>query len=335
VIRPFHAIRRRAALAGAAAALLAPASRGGAEEAGAYPTRPVRIVVPFLPGGIVDTLARLIGGKLQASMGQPFVVESRPGAGGNVGTALVARAKGDPYTLLLGSSGPLAVSPILEPNLGYDPLTDLAPIILVAATPLVLTVPAASPYRDLRGMMRALREARQEVLFPTPGIGSPQLLAGEAFRQRVGFAASPVHYTGSAPVITALIAGEMPYTFENLLLVLPHIRAGSLRAIAVTSRVRAALLPEVPTMDEAGLEGFEARGWYGLLAPAGVPKAIISRLNAETAAALRAPDIAPRIAEMGSPNIASSPEEFRDLIVSETRKWREVIEAGNATASTR
>jgi tripartite-type tricarboxylate transporter receptor subunit TctC len=295
----------------------------------------VRIVVPFLPGGIVDTLARLIGTRLQASMGQPFVAENRPGAGGNVGTALVARAKGDPYTLLLGSSGPLAVSPILEQNLGYDPLTDLAPIILIAATPLVLTVPAASPYRDLKGMMCALRKARQEILYPTPGIGSPQLLAGEAFRQRAGFAASPVHYTGSAPVITALIAGEMPYTFENLLLVLPHIRAGTLRAIAVTSRERAALLPEVPTMEEAGLEGFEARGWYGLLAPAGVPEAITHRLNAETAAALRSPDIAQRVAEMGSPSIASSPEDFRALIASETRKWRAVLEAGNSGATMR
>ena len=325
--RPCFAFGRRAALTGAAA-LLASVARVGAQESNPYPTRPVRIVVPFLPGGIVDTLARLLATKLQGSMGQPFVVESRPGAGGNVGTALVARAKEDPYTLLLGSSGPLAVSPTIERNLGYDPLIDLTPIALVAATPLVLAVPAASPHRDLHGMMRALRQARQEVLYPTPGLGSPQLLAGEAFRQRAGFSASPVHYTGSAPVVTALVAGEMPYTFENLLLVLPHIRAGTLRAIAVTSRGRAALLPEVPTMEEGGLDGFEARGWYGLLAPAGIPDAIVRRLNAETTAALRAPEVARRIAEMGSPSIGSSPEEFRQLIASETRKWRTVLEGG-------
>ena len=328
LLRP---LGRRAALIAAAAA----AVRGATAAEPDYPVRAVRIVCPVLSGGIVDILARLLAAKLQGGLGQPFVVEARPGAGGNIGTAYVARAVGDPYTLLLGSSGPLAISPTLERNLGYDPLTDLAPISLVAATPLVLVVPASSPFQDLRGMMGELLEARQERLFPTPGIGSPQLLAGEAFRQRVGFAASPVHYNGSAPVVTAMIAAEMPYAFENLTLVLPHIRTGALRAIAVTSREKAALLPETPTMEEAGLEGFEVRGWYGLLAPAGVPEQIIRRLNAETTAALRVPDVAQRIAEMGSPIVAGSPGEFRDLMVSETRKWRAVIEAGNAAGMKR
>jgi tripartite-type tricarboxylate transporter receptor subunit TctC len=168
---------------------------------------------------------------------------------------------------------------------------------------------------------------------PLQGLVRRNSLRGEAFRQRVGFVASPVHYNGSAPVVTAMISAEMPYTFENLLLVLPHIRAGTLRAIAVTSRKRAALLPDVLTMDEAGLEGFEAQGWYGLLAPAYVPDTIIRRLNTETTAALRTPDVAQRIAEMGSPNIASSPAEFGQLMAAETRKWRAVIEAGSGTAA--
>ena len=332
MIRACSILGRRSALTGATV-LLASTAKVGAQEGSLYPTRPVRIVFPFLPGGIVDTLARLLAAKLQGSMGQPFIVDSRPGAGGNIGTAFVARAKEDPYTLLLGSSGPLAISPTIERDLGYNPLTDLTPISLIAATPLVLTVPASSPFWDLRGMTRALREAGREVLYPTPGVGSPQLLAGEAFRQRVGFAASPVHYNGSAPVVTAMISAEMPYTFENLLLVLPHIRAGTLRAIAVTSRERAALLPDVPTMDEAGLEGFEVQGWYGLLAPAYIPDTIIRRLNTETTAALRTPDVAQRIAEMGSPSIASSPAEFGQLMAAETRKWRAVIEAGSGTAA--
>ncbi len=312
----------RRALLGAAAGLALPWAAGAQQE---YPNRPVRVIVPFLAGGILDALGRLLAERLQRQMGQPFVVENRPGAGGNLGTAALARARGDAYTLGIGSSGPLAVSPITEPNLGYDPLTDLTPITLMAATPLVLVVPVESPFRDLRGMMTALREARQEVLFPTPGVGSPQLLAGEAFRQRVGFAAAPVHYNGSAPVVMAIIGREMPYTFENLTLVLQHVRAGTLRALAVTSRQRAALLPEVPTMHEAGLEGFEAGGWYGFLGPAGLPEAVVARLHAEAVKALREPEAMRRIADMGSPNITSTPEEFRAHIRAEMERWRGVL----------
>ena len=155
-----------------------------------YPSRPVRVIVPFLAGGILDALGRLLAERLQHQLGQPFVVENRPGAGGNLGTAALARARGDAYTLGIGSSGPLAVSTITEPNLGYDPLTDLTPITLMAKTPLVLVVPADSPWRDLGQMMAALRAGGPEVLYPTPGVGSPQLLAGEAFRQRLGIAAA-------------------------------------------------------------------------------------------------------------------------------------------------
>lgn len=296
----------------------------------AWPTRPVRIVVPFLAGGIIDTLARLLAEPLQRSLGQPFVIENRGGAGGNVGTALVARARGDAHVLLLGSSGPLAVSPTLEPNLGFDPAADFTPITILARTPLVLVVPANSPWRDLRAMMDALRGSRQDVMYPTPGLGSPQLLAGEALRQRVGFPAQPVHYNGSAPVVTAIVAGEMPYTFENLVLVSEQIRAGALRALAVTSAERAPLLPDVPTMGEAGLPGFEAGGWYGLLAPAGVPAEMVRRLHAATVEALAQPEMQRRIAAMGSPSISSTPEGFRTIIAEETAKWRGVLLAGRA-----
>ena len=290
-----------------------------------YPTRPIRVIVPFLAGGILDALGRLLAERLQRQMGQPFVVENRPGAGGNVGTAAVARARGDAYTLGIGSSGPLAVSPITEPNLGYDPLADLTPIMLMARTPLVLVVPADSPWRTLGQMMDALRGSPREVLYPTPGVGSPQLLAGEAFRQRVGFPAAPVHYNGSAPVVMAIIGREMPYTFENLTLVLQHVRAGTLRALAVTSAERAALLPDVPTMGEAGLPGFEAGGWYGFIGPAGLPPEIVAKLNAEANRALAEPEAARRIAEMGSPNLSGSPDEFRQYIRAEMDRWRGVL----------
>ncbi|MBL6459050.1 tripartite tricarboxylate transporter substrate binding protein [Belnapia sp. T6] len=317
---------RRALFAGLSTLPLA--DRAWAEAP--WPNRPVRLVVTFLPGGILDTLARLIAPPLQRRLGQPFVVENRPGAGGNVGTALAARAKGDSYTLLVGSSGPLAISPSIESNLGYSPLTDFTPITLLASTPLVLVVPANSPWHSLRDMIAAVKSSQGEFLYPTPGIGSPQLLAGEALRQRVGFRATPVSYNGSAPAVLAIIAGEMPYTFENLVLVAPHLAKGTLRALAVTSAQRSHMLPEVPTMEEAGLPGFQAGGWYGLLAPAGVSQEVVDRLHAATVAVLHEPDVAPRILEMGSLNISSTPDQFREHIRQETERWRHVMLAANA-----
>jgi tripartite-type tricarboxylate transporter receptor subunit TctC len=320
-----HRTTRRRLLAASAATLALSATRAGFAQSQAYPNKRVRILVGFAPGGIVDTLARLLADRLTRTMGQPFVIENRPGAGANLATGLVARAKGDPYTLLLGSSGPLAVSPTTEKDLGYDPLADLIPITIMAKTPLVVVVPANSPYQDLQALMQGMKKSTQEVLYPTPGVGSPQLLAQEAFRQKVGFAAAPVHYNGSAPAVSAVIVGEFPFTIENPLLTLGHIKAGKLRALAVTSRQRAPLLPDVPTMSEAGLDGFEAGGWYGLVAPAGIPAEIVNQLHAETVAALKEPEFAKRIADMASPNITSTPEEFKAFIASETQKWKSVL----------
>ncbi len=320
-----RAATRRSLMAAGLATLAGPSLAQSTFPLADYPSRPVRVIVPFLAGGILDQLGRLLAERLARQMGQPFIVENRPGAGGNLGTLALARARGDAYTLGIGSSGPLAISPSIETNLGYDPLVDLTPITLLAQTPLVLVVPGDSPWRDLRQMMAALKAGGPEVLYPTPGVGSPQLLAGEAFRQQVGFAAAPVHYNGSAPVVLAILAKEMPYTFENLTLVLQHIRTGTLRALAVTSRTRAALLPEVPTMAEAGLPGFEAGGWYGFLGPAGLPEAVVARLHAEAVTALREPVAMQRIAEMGSPNITTTPAEFRTFIAAETERWRGVM----------
>lgn len=317
--------RRTLITAAAAGAALATTGLGFAQEV--YPSKRVRILVGFQPGGIVDTLARLLAERLTKSMGQPFVVENRPGAGANLATGLAARAKGDAYTLLLGSSGPLAVSPITEANLGYDPLTDLIPISLMAITPLVLVVPSTSPFRNVQDLVQTMKKSSQDVLYPTPGVGSPQLLAQEAFRQRAGFPASPVHFNGSPAAVMSILSGEMQYTIENPLIVLPHINGGKLRALAVTSRQRAPLLPDVPTMIESGFEDFEAGGWYGLLAPAGIPADVVSKLHAETVQALREPEMARRIAAMASPNLSSTPEEFRNYIAAETRKWRSVLAA--------
>ncbi len=289
------------------------------------PQRPVRMVVPFAPAGIVDQLARLLAEPMSQRLGQPVVVENRPGAGGNVGTAMVARARGDAHLLLVGSSGPLAVSPITESQLGYDPVTDLVPVTLLNATPLVLVVRAQSPHRDVASLVAALKAEGREVLYPTPGVGSPQLLAQEAFRQAAGFPAAPVHYPGSAPAITALIAGEFPFTIENLVLVAPQIAGGTLRALAVTSAARAPLLPAVPTMEEQGFADFVAGGWYGLLTPAGVPEDAIGAYHRAATAALADATTARRIGDMGGPPIGSTPLEFRAHIRTETERWRGVL----------
>lgn len=330
--RRLQSTTRRRLLAAAGATATLAVTRAGFAQSQAYPNKRVRILVGFAPGGIVDTLARLLADRLTKTMGQPFVVENRPGAGGNLATGLVARAKGDPYTIMLGSSGPLAVSPTTESDLGYDPLVDLIPITIVAKTPLVVVVPAVSPHKDLQSLIQAMKKEPKEVLYPTPGVGSPQLLAQEAFRQRVGFAASPVHYTGSAQAVMAVLTNEFPFTIENPLLTLGHIKAGKLRALAVTSKQRAPLLPDVPTMSESGLDGFEAGGWYGLIAPAGIPQDVVNQLHAETVAALKEPEMARRIAEMASPNITSTPQEFKDFIAAETQKWRSVLMAAKKPA---
>nr|WP_256476277.1 tripartite tricarboxylate transporter substrate binding protein [Siccirubricoccus soli] len=283
------------------------------------------MVVPFAPGGILDQLGRLLAEPMARRLGLPIIVENRAGAGGNVGAAVVARARGDQHLMLIGSTGPLAISPITEPNLGYDPLQDLTPVSLLNATPLVLVVKADSPFRDLGGLVTALKAQGKEVLYPTPGVGSPQLLAQEAFRQAAGFAAAPVHYPGSAPAVLAVIAGEFPFTIENLVLVAPHVEAGTLRALAVTSATRAPLMPEVPSFAEQGFPGYSAGGWYGLLLPAGVPEEEIRAVHAAVTAALAEPEVMRKIAAMGAPPIGSGPLEFRSHIEAEMARWRDVL----------
>ena len=294
-----------------------------------YPDRPVRIVVPYLAGGILDALARMLAEKLQRQHGQPFIVENRGGAGGNLGTALVARAKGDPYTLLMGSSGPLSINPALGQRLPYDPLADFTPIGLMAATPLVLTVPAGAAPADVAGFLDWARSRPQPVIYGTPGVGTPQHMACEMLRLRAGFAATQVTYNGSAPVITALLAGDIGFAIENQALVLPQVAAGTLRALAVTSAARSAQLPAVPSLAEAGLPGYETRGWYGLLGPAGIPPGVVALLNHGLREATRQADVLARLASFGSPPVAGTPEEFAALIAADIDRWRAVAKAAD------
>ena len=323
-------MRRRALLL--ATPLVAPfAAR--AQDAAEWPSRPLRLVVPYLAGGILDAIARLIAEPLQRHLGttQPMVVENRAGAGGNVGTAVVARARGDAHAVLVGNSGPLSINPALARSLPFDPQRDFQPVVLAATTPLVLTVPAASPHRSLAEFLAWAGAQRQAVPYGTPGVGTPQHMATELLRLRAGFEAVQVPYGGSAPVVTALLAGDIAFAIENQALVLGQVRAGTLRALAVTTPGRSAELPDVPTMQEAGQAGYAVRGWYGLLLPAGVPAAIVQRLNAAGREALREPAVAARLASFGSPYVAGSAEAFAALIAEDVARWRDVARRANIT----
>lgn len=311
-------------------AVLAAPSIARAQDA-EWPSRPIRLVVPYLPGGILDAIARLLAEPVQRHLGttQPIVVENRTGAGGNVGTALVARARGDAHVVLMGSSGPLSINPALARSLPFDPQKDFQPVALAAATPLVLTVPAASPHRTVADFVAWTKAQGGAVPYGTPGVGTPQHMATELLRLRAGFEAVQVPYQGSAPVITALLAGDIGFVIENQALVLGQIRAGTLRALAVTTPQRSAELPDVPTMQEAGQPGYAVRGWYGVLLPAGVPAGIVQRLNAACRAALREPAVMERLASFGSPSVAGSPEAFAALIAEDVARWREVAQRAN------
>jgi tripartite-type tricarboxylate transporter receptor subunit TctC len=297
-----------------------------------YPSKPIRIISPYAAGGIVDILSRLLGEKLQRSLGQPVIVDAKPGAGGNIGTAYVARsAKGDPYTLLMGASGPLAANVTLYKELGYDPLTDLIPITLVAATPLVLSVSAAGKVKSFADLAALMKAPGGVTSFATAGAGTPQHLGVELMKQQLGATSTHVPYRGAAPAVNALLANEVTFSIDHLVLVLPHIQAGKLRPLGVTSPLRTKELPEVPTMQELGLRDYEVRGWYGLLAPAGVPDSIVRKLNAECVSALRHPDLVARLATFGSESVAGPGEDLRKLIVTEIAKWRTVITKSGIT----
>jgi len=325
---------RRAFLAQAAAVgatIAAPAI--GAKET--YPSRTVRIISPYPAGGITDILSRMLADKLQRSLGQSVIVEAKAGAGGNLGTAYVARgAKSDPYTLLMGASGPLAPNVTLFKNLGYDPLKDLSPITLVAATPLVVTVPANSAINSFPELVLLLKERGDRVNYGSGGAGTPQHLSVEMMLQRLEVRSTHVPYKGAAPVVNALLAAEVHYAIELPVLVHPHIKAGKLRPLAVTSRSRIADLPGIPTMQELGLDNFESGGWYGLLAPADVSADVVRTLNRECVKALREPDVVARLSALGSfEDVAGSPEGFRKFIAAQIDKWRTVIEARGITAT--
>jgi tripartite-type tricarboxylate transporter receptor subunit TctC len=319
-------VRRAAAALGALAALclIAPAA-----QAQTYPAKPVRIVVPFTPGGSTDILARALGQALSEAWKQQVIVENKPGAGGIIGAEAVARAAPDGYTLLMGHIGTLAVNPTLYPKLPYDAITDFAPVALVAMVPNVLVVHPSVPARTVNELI-ALAKAKPGALsYSTGGTGSAAHLATEYFKLATGTDILHVPYKGAAPAVTDLIGGQVSMTLTGLPPLLQHVRAGKLRALGVASATRLPQIPEVPTIAESGVSGFEATQWYGVVAPARTPPALVDRIAADIRKALERPDLKQRLEAEGAQPTSLGPAEFGAFIRKEIERWAKVIRAAN------
>jgi tripartite-type tricarboxylate transporter receptor subunit TctC len=301
-----------------------------AAQAQSYPARSVRVLIPYPPGGTADLLARLLGARLAETLGQPFVIENRAGAGGNLAAEAGARATPDGYTLLMANAPVLAVNPSLYAKLPFDPVKDFAPVSLVANVPLLLLVNPAFPARSAADIIAAARAQPGKVNYASAGGGSTTYLATELFKSMAGVQLQAIPYKGSGPALSALVSGEVPIMFELFPSALGHVRGGRVRALAVTSPARSPLMPELPTVAETGLPGYEIASWFGIVAPAGTPREAVTRLNAEIVRLIASPEMRERLATLGAEPRSSSPEQFAQLIPTEIRKWAQVIKDSGA-----
>jgi len=310
-----------------ALAVLAPAPA----LAQAYPSKPVKLLVGFTPGGGVDINARLLAAKLSETFGQQVVVENRPGAGTNIANELVAKSDPDGYTLLF-SSPAVAINKSLYRNLRYDALRDFTPVSEFSESTNLLLVPASLPVKSVQELIEMARAKPGALNYSSAGSGTTQHLAGELFKLRTGTKIVHVPYKGSGPSIAALIAGDVQLSFVNPVAVGQHVKTGRLRALAVAGAKRTELMPEVPTMKEAGVEGVEVALWYGLLAPAATPRAVVEALAGAAVAAAKSPDLRQRLLDQGAEPVGSTPEEFGKLFREEVARWAEVVAVSGARA---
>ncbi|RTL73083.1 MAG: tripartite tricarboxylate transporter substrate binding protein [Hyphomicrobiales bacterium] len=317
-------MHRRDLLRGIGTAAFAAAAPGRV-WAQAYPDRPVKIVVPFAAGSASDVVGRVVLERMASELGQAFIFENQPGAGGNSGTNVIAKADPDGYRLTVTASGPLAVNRTLTKNLPYDPEKDFEPVSLLATLPNVVTVSAKLPIKSLKELIEYAKAKPGELNYSSVGPGSSQHLAGLLFQQLTGTSMVHVPYRVTGQLVTDLITGAVPLSFQLIPNVLGQIRAGEVRALAVTAVTRSASLPEIPTSAEAGLPGYECAGWFALLGPKGTPKPIIDKLHATAVVALEDEAVRKRLIEIGADPASSSPDELAKLISSEIVKWREVI----------
>ena len=297
----------------------------------AYPEKAIRFVVPFPPGGSTDVLARRIAASYHESMGQPVVVENKAGAGGAIGSDLVAKAPPDGYTMLIGVTGSHGVSVSLNPSLPYHPLRDFEPVSRVVTAPLVIITKPDFPAKTLADYIAFAKSKPGQVTYSTPGNGTSMHLTGEMFNLAAATKLVHVSYRGSAAAMNDLIGGQVTSMFSDLLVAMPFIQSGRVRPLAVTSSERHPMLPDVPTVAESGFAGFEALSWQGLFVPAGTPKTVVDKLNAETRKALASPDIKDFFSAQGMEVKATSPAEFRSFIEREIPKWARIVKEANIT----
>ncbi len=289
-----------------------------------YPNRPIRLIVPFPPAGGADVIARTIGQKLTEALGQPVVIDNRAGAGGIIGVGIAAKAAPDGYTLLMAPSGPMVVQPSLQAKLSYDPSKDFAPISQITTTPLILVVHPSLPVKSVKALIQLAKASPGTLNFASVGKGGSSHLAAEMFMMMTAINMVHVPYKGLSPSLTALLSGEVQLMFASPA-ILPQVRSGKLRPLAVTSAKRSQALPEVPTIAESGVPGYETGSWYGMLAPAGTPRAIIDRLNREIVKILLEPELKKSLALEGAEPVGNSPGEFAEYIRLELARWARTI----------
>ena len=311
-----------------AASLLA--ATGVAAQAQTYPSRPIRFVIPFAPAGANDIIGRMVGSKLGEVLGQQMIMDNRGGAGGSIGVEMTAKAAPDGYTLLLGNIATLAVNPTLYPKLAYDPVKDLQPISLIAKSPQILVVHPSLPATSVKALIALARSRPGMLVYGSGGNGSGAHLTAEYFKLLTKTDLVHIPYKGLGPAYIDLIAGQVPVVFGGVTGVAPHIRSKRVRPLGVTGAQRVSAFPEIPTIAEGGVKGYDVTLWYGVLAPSGTPGAIVSRLHAAMTTALQSPDLRQRLINDGAEPTASSPEAFQAFIKSEIDRWAPIIRASGA-----
>lgn len=312
------------------AAALCCAAVSGTVQAQAYPTKPIRWIIPFPPGGGTDVISRTLAQKLTESWGQQVIADNRPGSGGTIGLAAAAKMPADGYTIVLGQLANVAIAPALYPTLPYDPVKDFAPVTLVLTSPLLLVAHPSFPARNLKEMIAVARARPDAVTFGSPGNGTTGHLGTEMLKTMAGVKMTHVPYKGAVPAFTGLLGGEISIYMSSIPPAMPMLNAGRVKAIGVTSATRMRNLPNVPTLAEAGLPGYEVTNWYGVMAPAGIPKDILTKLNGELVRILKQPDVQQRFQGEGGDVSANSPDEFSKFIRNEIGKWSTAVKASGA-----
>ena len=301
-----------------------------AQTAPAWPAKPIRLVVTFPPGGSSDASARIVAPKLAERLGQPVVVDNKPGAGGGLGLDLVAKSPADGYTIVLASAGGLTANPALYPNLAYNPVRDFAPITLFGTSPFVLVATAALPANTAKEVVALAKSQVGRLSYASGGSGTAMHLSGELLKSMTGSYILHVPYRGSAPAVMAVMAGDTSLAIADIASIQPQLKSGRLKVIGVLGKERSSLVPDMPTLAESGIPGYESSGWFGILAPAGTPPAVLARLNTEITAVLRLPEIRERFAAAALEPLPSTPEQMAQLMKSEAVKWAKVIKDSGA-----